>query len=293
MQPKERQLVQPNATPEQIKKWKEKALPFLSQSVQQQEKPSQPLLDLCPNPVPEFHEKLTVEQLLSSDFAKKLQQKSPKKLNTLLKKVASLRGGDPVYKWRRYASAIIIAAGANPDVVDAHSFSSLSNACLHQDIEMIDFLCEHGADPNKNTQEVTPASYVQNKYLAKLLHAYGALLQPKYLHKAMRHYSPELVVWLLKQGLDPNTQENTFYITPLHSFSFYIDQHTTDAAITKCKAFFDAGAKINIKNENGQTFLDIVKQRKAAYYQRDRAIFDAVIDCCNLYYTNICFLEKR
>lgn len=293
----EQQLAIPNVTPEKIKKWKEKALPFLSQSIQRLEAPSQRLLDLCPEPVPEFYEELTVERLLATDVAKKLQQHSREELNNLINDIYMQQGGDAIYKWQRYAYAIAVAAGAHPDAGIRYS-SMLHNASRYQDVEMVHFLLRQKANPNLlNYNGITVLFYAYNKYLAKLLHAYGAQLCKDLLHRAMWDtHTSDLVAWFLKKGLDPNAKERDISTTPLHSLTVFIYKHTTDSATAKCKALLDAGAKLDIKKNKDQTFLASVEQEKQQERnQQYHAKFDAIIACTLSHpnHPNNCHLPLR
>jgi len=111
---------------------------------------------------------------------------------------------------------LVIDCGVDPNILSELRFTSLFIALSSGHPEVVEFLLEHGADPNiKNNDGSTPLHYAaDNSKVVEVLLEHGADLniRDKYgatpLHDAAENGHPEVVELLLEHGADPNIQNN-------------------------------------------------------------------------------------
>lgn len=168
MEQVQQQHIKPKAGKEKIDKWRTKAMPFMNvNDPRYSSTPPKLTQTLCPEPVPEFHEELTLERLFASDAAKKirqvLQQKPQETLDMILREIYYEPVGWSAYKWKRYAGAIAIAAGASPNA----SSILLNNTVLCSDFTMAQFLLDRGANPNTLNNEKKNRSFLRNEQVSR------------------------------------------------------------------------------------------------------------------------------
>lgn len=126
-----------------------------------------------------------------------------------------------------------------------------------QNIELIDFFLEHGANPNP---AVFAATYLGDLEIVRLLHQYDADWNIKFagrtpLQDLLIYRRTKLVPWLMDNGAhvdlrDPNGR------TALHI-----------AAMNGCKPnllqkIIDHGGELSAKDDDGHTPLDLARKRK-------------------------------
>ena len=190
----------------------------------------------------------------------------------------------------------LLKMGADPNVVAEGKYTPLHYAALFGYIDYADLLIKYGADVNTLITGVPPLGYaddvdmvnflldkgadielLDNNQETPLFHAaYGnvdavrALVKrganinavDKYGNTPL-HYTGDSMVttYLLMVGIDPNAQ-NKYQETPLHiavATDDLAEDITREDAIKKIEALLEYGADVNIKNDDGDTPLDIVK----------------------------------
>lgn len=277
----EQQLINPTVSQEKIDKWAQKASLLVAYKHPEKEDIPTALAPYCPTPLPKPHERLTDAMFLALPAIQELQNK------------LYVSGGDSIYYVKRCSQAIYALTGCYK--------STLHNSVLYQDFALTRFLLEHDADSNeKNWQGETPIFMAENEYVAKLLVVYGAQLYPNLLHNAMRcGYSPELVAWYIKKGFDVNAKRCDFFVSPLHSLWCWRDiksYHQKDM-LAKCEMLLDAGAKLDIKNRDGYTFIDLltktVQERDTSEKTQQKC--DALIALATRHpnHPNNCIIQKQ
>ena len=152
---------------------------------------------------------------------------------------------------------LVIDCGIDPNILS--DFTSLFTALRNGHPEVVEFLLEHGIDPNiqNNNGDTLLQLAAANNYLrlVKLLLEHGAdpNIQNNYgrtpLHVAAFNGRREVVKLLLEHGADPNIQENMFGQTPLH---FAVDGCYVDVV----RVLLDHGADPTIRDNEGMTPLD-------------------------------------
>ncbi len=120
-----------------------------------------------------------LSQIELTPFWKTKEEASQEEKNKLLSKILSLTYPDKFYNLERLHIASAVISGAKPNGERREGYCILAIACLMEDIQLVSFLLQKGADPNFNIQDLrdTPlynAYYKKNEKIARLLLAYGA-----------------------------------------------------------------------------------------------------------------------
>jgi len=154
---------------------------------------------------------------------------------------------------------LVIDCGANPNGQSTvEGGTPLHTAADRGYLRIVEFLLEHGANPNmKNNYGSTPLHYAAMygyPEVVELLLEHGANpnIQSNYgstpLHYAAMYGYPEVVELLLEHGANPNIQ-NRYGYTPLH---FAIEGCFVDVV----RVLLDHGADPTIRDNEGRTPLD-------------------------------------
>ena len=128
----------------------------------------------------------------------------------------------------------LLEAGAQVDPVSQRGYTPLVLACYAGNLDLVQLLLHHGANPNGCDPRQTPLNGACTKSSVALFEKRLHLLEP--LRQVIRE--------LLAHGADPNLQGDDGE-SPLHS--------TSDAAVAR--ELVTAGANVNARNPNGETPL--------------------------------------
>jgi len=143
------------------------------------------------------------------------------------------------------------------------------SAIAHQDYPTIHKALQHDADPNwRDGRIVLPLFFSKSVAIASLLIAYKAsftsvdFLGETILHAAMHHEIPDDVLdyYLKNSGVDVNTPNNEGS-RPAHELALTIKCFLRPCyAKEKIALLTKAGARWNLKDNNGRTALQKMKQ---------------------------------
>jgi ankyrin repeat protein len=218
---------------------------------------------------------------------------------------------------------LLLNRGANPNLGDDKGRSALHVAAVHSSLKMVELLLDEGADPNlKDKKGDTPFMFIvdtinnfealeddhQRRYLSRIKH------MPRYLSPRLRSYFKRdnlytviksaryipIMKLLMKHGALPNAQNNHGN-TALHravSEPRFTSMHQNVSKMWYCQfkdypslelleELIKLGVDVNIRNRDGNTVLDLVRQRKKTFL----AINKADIYLCNRIITD--FSERR
>lgn len=156
----------------------------------------------------------------------------------------------------REVGEILMAMGADPDVKDAEGVTPLHHATMRGDLPLLTLLIEFNADVNRaDNGGLTP------------------------LHLAAQYDHAAIAEFLLGQKADPDRQ-TLEGDTALHRCSSSRNHPRQVAAL-----LLKAGAKVNVKNQAGQTPLDLEEAVIAQYVGigLDKAFLTRVHETANLY----------
>lgn len=190
--------------------------------------------------------------------------------------ISSLSIGEPTSKsssandTRTLANEPLVARIENPDVLavlldagfdpNAGHGQALSNACLHDHLDIVGVLLRHGANPDQGVDDhgdpdfpLLQAVTHGNAEIVKVLlmaHADAHVANPQSdsaLMKSARQGNPKVVHYLLDAGVDPNESDSNGD-TPLIVASRY-------GYVDNVGYLVAAGANTNAKNKAGVTAL--------------------------------------
>lgn len=146
----------------------------------------------------------------------------------------------------------------------------LTAAIELNNLEMVKFLVEHGA--NVNTNKISPlltATYIGNRTLdiVKFLVEHGADVNVRNKDGDTPLYNAfcnsdgiEMVKFLVEHGADVNAVDNLNGETPIFNAPRWIDEAHTHM-LDKFTYLIEHGADINFKNKHGETPLMIAAKR--------------------------------
>ena len=156
----------------------------------------------------------------------------------------------------------LIQAGANPNVSE-DGLVPLREACFNENIAMIKYLLEHGADPNgrdPDNDETILESYIHYCYervntavLRRLLRAGANPNLPRNSPRPMFHWAivsnlKRMVSILLEYGADVNQRAQLHGETPLMTAAYYADMSIMEKLI-------EHGADVNARDGEGWNAL--------------------------------------
>lgn len=130
---------------------------------------------------------------------------------------------------------LLLSFGANPNVKDKND-TPLTKAVLFNDVESVKMLLEYGADPN----------IIANRGITAIHYTVNHVGEDVSKHN-------EIFDMLIKAGADINHQDNLGNTTLI--FASMVGD------IDRVKALLANGADVSIKNNKGQTFMDVADIR--------------------------------
>ncbi len=152
----------------------------------------------------------------------------------------------------------LLAHGANANAIDREGGSILLQAIEAHNATSVRLLLEYGADPNA-TGFQGPPMLRADAACAKLLLAHGARVQVRGRdgETALMQFSDlDLMQDLIRRGVDVNAAD-TYGLTALML-------RATDGNTSAVKLLLDRGAKVNLKDNEGNSALMHVAERMAA-----------------------------
>jgi len=149
----------------------------------------------------------------------------------------------------------LLEHGADPNIRDKYGSTPLLYAAMFGNSKVVEVLLEHGADPNiRNKNGFTPLHYAaafDYPKIVETLHKEGLSDDDITPLKAAAEFNyPEVVKLLLEHGANPNIQDYKYGWTPLH---FAVSLCHVDVA----RVLLDHGADPTIRDNEGRTPLDI------------------------------------
>jgi ankyrin repeat protein len=171
---------------------------------------------------------------------------------------------------------ILLAGGANPNIVHMYGSTALSSAVSEQRVDLVKLLLAAGADPNfVDDWSHTPLSGAAshgNLEMLELLHQAGARVQPRAagrmpLWAAVRSGKFEAAQWLLARGahIDARCEGR---ITALHAA---IEQDEVEIAL----ALISAGADVNVQTSDEHRTTPLILAAKKGQVELITALLAA------------------
>jgi ankyrin repeat protein len=143
--------------------------------------------------------------------------------------------------------------GADPNIREKYGCTPLHYATWFGNSKVVKVLLNHGADPNiRDKQGATPLHYAaafDYPKIVEVLHKKGLSDYDITPLQAAEFNYPEVVKLLLEHGANPNIQENNFGWTPLHFAAKVCHVHVA-------RVLLDYGADPTIRDNEGKTPLD-------------------------------------
>ncbi|KAK2701221.1 hypothetical protein QYM36_020113 [Artemia franciscana] len=142
---------------------------------------------------------------------------------------------------------LLISYGAKVDALNAHNTTPLFQAIQQNDLDIVKYLLESGADPNY-AQCLLHAVSQRNKNLCQLLISYGAkadalnACNTTPLNQAILQNDLDIVECFLKSGVDPKCAQ-------------CLHHAAREGTADMCRLLFSRGADLNAMNENNETPL--------------------------------------
>jgi len=165
---------------------------------------------------------------------------------------------------------------------------------IEETIRQIKFLLDKGANPNSKNEYGQTSLLSVDKIdveIAKVFHLYGANLSVKdnrldsLLHKAVESRNSDLVTYLLKNNIDPNTRDSNGQ-TALHR-----NAKSGDNEIAKILINF--GAECNATDNIKRTPLHIAAQYDNTHFARELLNNKANIEAMDIYQETPIFYAVR
>ena len=135
----------------------------------------------------------------------------------------------------------LIKLGAEVDGKKSHYHTALHRAVLHSNLPALRALVEHGADINSKDDNGNTA-----------------------LHRALELWNPDrgIINFLINNGADINAKSDMFEDTPLM-------RAVQTLHISLVKLFLEKGARLDLRNINGQAALDIAQEMQLEVIAQD------------------------
>jgi len=176
---------------------------------------------------------------------------------------------------------LIPAIGCRPKYTES---DQLDLAIMSYDVKSIQYILDHGADPNKAENEYsdlpiytaltmfnvsnTPEKKKTAEEILKLIIKYGADINKKDFSSgsSMLHYAKniETIRLLVELGADVNATDIKFGNTPLHTWII-----TFSSDLKMFQYLLEHGADVNKKNHSGKTAIDYANDKKLNYSKEE------------------------
>lgn len=159
---------------------------------------------------------------------------------------------------------MLIDSGADVNAANLEGGTPLRDACVYDSLELVDMLIQAGADVNRRDTEIgnTPLFHMNSIDVAKALINAGADVNARNdngstpLHCACVWAGLDVIKLLVESGAELNAQ-SVSNNTALH----YICEATDATDFEAVYYLVKAGARYDIKNNKGETALDVLKQQ--------------------------------
>ena len=200
------------------------------------------------------------------DLVERLIARHPEQVNT--------RGGHylfplPAALFKRHfrVANLLYTHGAVVDVQVADNFTLLHVASSDEQVDIMRWLLDHGADKNARTKYLWTPLYraalllnseatqvlLEHNADANLQDIYGRTPLDRALGYGMEGMGIDVVRRLLEHGADPNIRTN--HTTPLH-------QASSHGSLEVARLLLSYGANVDEKDENSKTPLQVVASRR-------------------------------
>jgi len=179
-------------------------------------------------------------------------------------------------------SGLLTAAGCKPEYTEP---DKLNKAIMSYDAKSIQYILDHGADPDKAENEYrdtpvytavtmftvsnTPEKKKKAEEILKLILKYGGDINQRdaLSGSTMLHYvkNGETLRLLVESGADVNAADTKYGNTPLHTWIL-----TFRSDLEMYRYLLEHGADVNKKNISGKSVIDYANDKNMKYSKEEK-----------------------